>query len=87
LTGQITPARAEGLEIHEVVDGFVVYDPARDKVHYLNHTAALVLQLCDGRNDSSSISKLLQTAYALSEAPFKEVDDCLDQFTREGLVE
>ena len=80
------PSRADALEIHEVVDGFVVYDTERDRVHYLNHTAALVLQLCDGKHDGSAIAKLIQEAFALSEPPSGEVEECLGRFGEEGLV-
>ena len=80
------PVRAEGIEIHEVVDGFVVYDPTRDKVHYLNHTAAVVLQLCDGNNGAHEISGFIQKAYDLSEPPIEEVRECLGLLVSEGLV-
>jgi hypothetical protein len=86
MTGDVRPARTEAVEIHEVVDGFVVYDPATDKVHYLNHTAALVLQLCDGSNTAEDIGRFIRDAYDLSEAPAAEVADCLTLFVREGLV-
>ena len=42
-------ARAPGLEINEVTDGFLVYQRDRDRVHFLNATATLVLESCDGR--------------------------------------
>ena len=39
------PSREEGLEINIVDDGYVVYQPNRDKLHYLNHIAGLILEL------------------------------------------
>ena len=42
------PERAPGIEIREVTDGFVVYDPGRDRLHFLNLTATLLLESCDG---------------------------------------
>jgi hypothetical protein len=33
------PRRAAGVELSEVTDGFLVYQPDRDRVHYLNPTA------------------------------------------------
>ncbi len=80
------PVRAEGLDANEVPDGFVVYDPARDRVHYLNHTAALVLELCTGELAADGIAAWLQRAYELPEPPEQEVGDCLDWLRREGLV-
>jgi hypothetical protein len=80
------PARAGDIEINEAADGYVVYHPARDRVHYLNHTAALVLELCTGANQQAQIVDLLQRAYELHEPPDEEVRQCLDQLRQEGLV-
>jgi hypothetical protein len=80
------PTRAEGIEVHEVADGFVVYHAARDRVHYLNHTAALVLEFCTGQNPPQRIARLLQRAYDLPQPPGDEVAECLAQLRQEGLV-
>lgn len=42
------PKVRQDLDIIELDDELVLYDPARDEVHYLNATAALVFRLCDG---------------------------------------
>ena len=70
----------------EVADGFVVYQPSRDRVHFFNHTAAVVLTLCDGELDDTQIASVLQRCYELPEPPSAEVAQCLDQFRQEGLV-
>jgi len=70
----------------EVADGFVVYHPARDRVHFFNHTAAVVLTLCDGTLDDTQIATLLQRCYELPEPPHAEVVQCLEQFREQGLV-
>jgi coenzyme PQQ synthesis protein D (PqqD) len=80
------PTRAGDLEINEAADGYVVYDPARDRVHYLNHTAALVLELCTGGNEPAEIVQLLQRAYDLREPPRQETHHCLTQLWQEGLI-
>jgi Coenzyme PQQ synthesis protein D (PqqD) len=80
------PVAAEGVEIEPAADGYVIYDSERDRVHYLNHTAALVLELCTGRNSAEDISRLLQTAYELPDPPATETRECLDQLTAEGLI-
>jgi PqqD family protein of HPr-rel-A system len=80
------PARAGDIEINEAADGYVVYHPARDRVHYLNHTAALMLELCTGRNEPAEIVELLQRAYDLPEPPREETQQCLDQLRQEGLI-
>ena len=66
------PRHAEGVEINQVADGYVVYHPARDRVHYLNQTATIVLELCNGKNDAAKIASLLQTAYELPDCRWRK---------------
>lgn len=80
------PERAVGLDINAVADGYVVYHPTRDRVHYLNNTAALVLEFCTGDNTTSEIVEMFQLAFDLPEAPVDEVRQCLDQLSAEGLI-
>lgn len=81
------PRRADEIEINPVEDGLVVYDPRRDRVHHLNPTASVVLELCTGEIDLDEIVSLVQAAYDLDEPPEREVGDCLRQLRDEGLVE
>jgi hypothetical protein len=80
------PTRADGIEVNPVPEGYVVYDPGRDRVHQLNHTAALILELCNGENTTEEIVRVLQIAYELEESPEAEALACLDQLREEGLV-
>lgn len=80
------PSCAAGLEINPVSDGYIVYQPDRDRIHYLNTTAALVLELCNGSNDVNELAALLQLAFDLGEPPHDAVSECLDTLMREGLV-
>jgi hypothetical protein len=78
--------QVEGLEINPAADGYIVYQPARDRVHYLNHTAALVLELCNGSSDREELPILLQQAFDLAEPPVNEVERCIAEFLEEELV-
>jgi hypothetical protein len=80
------PRRRETLEIVPTGDGFVVYDPERDRVHYLNHTAALVLEFAAGELTETEIAELLQLAYDLPDPPNHAVLSCLALLRQEGLV-
>lgn len=82
----VGPQRAAGIEINEVADGYVAYDPVNDRVHYLNHTAALILEFCTGENSDDEITHLLGAAYDLPEPPLIEVAECLAQLRDERLV-
>jgi coenzyme PQQ synthesis protein D (PqqD) len=80
------PRRVDGLEINPVEDGFMIYQPETDRVHYLNHTAVLILEMSNGRNTPAQIATLLQHAYGLSEPPEEEVNETLVKMTDEGLI-
>jgi hypothetical protein len=80
------PKLAPGLEVNEVADGYIVHQPDRERVHYLNHTAAIVMELCNGRNAAAELPRLLQLAYGLSAPPAGEVEACLTTLRREGLI-
>ena len=80
------PMMAPDLEFNEVADGYIVYQPDRDRVHYLNQTAAVVLELCNGQNAEAEIPELLRLAWDLPEPPVEEVADCLEGLRKEGLI-
>jgi hypothetical protein len=80
------PRITEGIDISEVEDGYVIYQSEKDKVHYLNKTAVLVLEACTGKNSEADIMAIVREAYQLPEDPVKEVADCLNTLMQEGLV-
>ena len=80
------PQLAPGIEVNEVTDGYIVHQPDRGRVHYLNTTAAIVMELCNGRNAQADLPRLLQLAYGLSVPPAAEVEECLTTLHREGLI-
>ena len=80
------PKIAEGIDINEVEDGYVIYQSEKDKVHYLNKTAVLVLESCTGKNTQADITAIVKDAYGLDQPPEKEVADCLNTLKEEGLV-
>ncbi len=80
------PRIADGIDINLVEDGYVIYQAEKDKVHYLNKTAVLVLESCTGKNSQADIIAIVKEAYQLPEDPAKEVGDCLNSLIEEGLV-
>lgn len=80
------PVKVDDFEVSEVADGYVVYHPARERVHYLNHTAALVLEYCTGEKESSEIVRIVQRAYDLPAPPETEIGHCLEQLRAGGLI-
>ncbi len=80
------PEQTEGLEIVPTADGFVVYDAGHDRVHYLNHTAALILEFATGENSPEQITHMVQVAYDLPQPPVELVGECLEQLREQGLI-
>ena len=78
--------RAENLEVHEVPDGYIIYQTARDKVHYLNKTAAVIFEFCDGNRDAADIVSRVATAFELPARMHDEVKTCLNLLMREELL-
>jgi hypothetical protein len=75
-----------GLEVTPAPDGCVVYDAAAEKVHYLNPTAGVVFELCDGAKSARAIGAFLKSAYELDAEPLDSVRDCLVSLCDQGLV-
>jgi Coenzyme PQQ synthesis protein D (PqqD) len=80
------PQPVEGLEVHEVEDGLVVFDPQSDRVHYLNPTASLVFALSDGKRSDTDLAGLVQSAWKLDGPPTDEVSACVTQLRDEGVL-
>jgi hypothetical protein len=83
---ELLPEPAPDLDVHEVEDGFVIYDLVTERVHYLNETASFVFALCTGKNDEARIAELVQGAWELAELPRDSVAACLGQLRDEGLI-
>lgn len=74
------------VECNELPDGYVIYDRQRDKVHFLNFTAAALYELCDGTNTVSAMVEILREAFELPGSPRAEVEACLSELRSEELI-
>jgi len=83
----VKPAAKDGIEINETQDGLIVYDEETDRVHHLNQTAAVILQLCDGTLSVEEITTDIARMFELDQSPAETVEACLAQLEREGLVD
>ena len=80
------PKKADDLEINTVEDGYAIYQRDRDRIHYLNHTAALVFEQCDGKTAVGEIPKMIKELFGLPEPPEKDVKECLDSMFKEHIL-
>jgi hypothetical protein len=80
------PLAVAGLDANEVNDGLVIYDEPHDRVHYLNHTAAMIFTLADGTRSPEDLAGLLASAFSLPAPPLDETIACIAQLRTEGLL-
>lgn len=80
------PQQVAGLEIHEQPDGGVVYQQSREKVHFLNHTAVFLLELCNGRHSMEEIRKIYDATFDRPPSSETEITAVFEQFLAEELV-
>jgi hypothetical protein len=78
--------RADGLDVNEVPDGYVIYQTAADRVHYLNKTAAIVFELCDGARGADDIVTRVSGMFELDGTANAEIEACIQSLLKEGLV-
>jgi len=78
--------RVEGLDVNEVPDGYVIYQIAADRVHYLNKTAAIVFELCDGARGADDIVTRVSQMFELEGKADTEIEACIRSLLKEGLV-
>ena len=78
--------RADDLDVNEVPDGYVIYQTAADRVHYLNKTAAIVFELCDGVRGADDIVARMSSMFELQGAADGEIEASIQSLLKEGLV-
>ena len=79
--------RSAGLEVHEVPDGYIVYHGARDNVSYLNKTAAVIFELCDGKLEADDIVARVAKMFELTSSSHDEIRACMGSLIKEGLLQ
>lgn len=80
------PCRALGLEVNETTTGLSVRQLSRSRDHDLNSTAAVVFELCTGKQSLSQIAAQLAELYGFDEPPLGEAERCLAHLEGEGLI-
>jgi hypothetical protein len=78
--------RADGLDVNEVPDGYVIYQTDADRVHYLNKTAAIVFELCDGERGTNDIVTRVSQMFELEGPTDAAIEACIQSLLKEGLV-
>jgi hypothetical protein len=79
-------SRTSDLDVHEVPDGYIVYDNARDRVHYLNNTAAIIFEFCGSKLEPDDVVRRVAKAFDLDPSAHAEIRAAIDLLLKEGLV-
>jgi hypothetical protein len=79
------PVLAPAVEIHAVEDGCVVYVADRREVHFLNETAMLVLEQCNGRTPWSDMQAAFDAEWG-DGAPFDVRESVLPALEAAGII-
>jgi hypothetical protein len=86
MTASQRPSAVEGLEVTAIEDGLVVYDPERDRVHYLNASAAVVFTFCDGARDRQSVVEATTRLIGPDTISDHDVEACIAQLEDERVL-
>ena len=63
-----------------------MYQLKTDRVHFLNPTAMIIFELCDGKLTVSEIAAFLVSAFELKVSPAEEIHSCFGDLVAEGLI-
>lgn len=81
------PCRAPGYAAEQVDDELLLYHSGRTTVVYLNQTAFMIWQLCDGQRSGTEIMALLAAAFpADGDAVTRDVIEAFQQLVTQGVV-
>lgn len=80
------PKQVGGLDISPAEDGYIVYEPDLDRVHFLSPVAVVILELCNGNNTEAEIVDLIRDGFGLQENPAEAVVETLAKMKAGGLL-
>jgi PqqD family protein of HPr-rel-A system len=85
---RVKPRTRAGLAVAEIDGEAVVYDPVPSKLHYLNHSAALIFGLCDGHTTIAEMAETIGEAYEMDPGELDaQIRPLLKELRERGLVE
>lgn len=87
MNSQAIPHPNPDFNLEEIDDELLLYHPAKTRAVYLNETAALVWQLCDGRRAVADIVSLIEENYPESDNIRSDVEQTLGQLSDNDAVE
>ena len=87
ITENATPAPVDGYRVEEMDGELLLYHPQSTSTIYMNNTAALVWQLCDGTRDVAAIIDILTESFPDSRDGIEDdVKKALETFLNQGAL-
>jgi hypothetical protein len=84
----LTASPSKGVELTEMEGEGILYSHEQTKMLYLNDSALVVWQLCDGHRTVAEIVDLLASEFADMQNEVRlEVPDLIENFVDEGVLE
>jgi len=84
----LKPKVRSDLSVVEMEGEAVIYDELTGQIHYLNRTATIVFNLCDGRSTIPEFSKDIAAAFSLKPpAVERQVRTLIRNFREAGFLE
>ncbi len=83
------PRARDDLVFRPLDDEWMIFDPATDRLHALNLTAALIWTACDGEHDLAQIAADVARSFDPPTPPAAVADDVcgtVARFRQEGLL-
>lgn len=81
------PARDPRFELQKINNELQLYKSTENSAIYINETAALIWQLCDGHRKVGEIKKVIQESYPESDSDIsKDVDEVLGLLSRHQAI-
>ena len=87
MKGAERPKLREDLVFRQVEEDFVAYDPVSDRTVLLNRSAAVLLDLCDGRRTLDEIAGTLAETYSShADEIRRDLESSLEELRAQGLL-
>ena len=80
------PRRIEDFVINPADDGYIIYQPELDRLHFLNPIAVVILELCNGQNSLADIVGLVKEGFGLADEPLEPIREAVAKMKDEGLL-
>ncbi len=81
-----TPIPSNEFSLEEMDGEILLYSPTNTRTIYLNQSASMIWQLCDGKRSFNEIVDILSEAFPDSENMHQDVASCLDKLSSDGAI-